>query len=87
MAERKLYGFWKYDCAPFVLGKEIKTIHPNGTIEPVGYDGRIFEPILIVPLEKGIKLQKKLDKATAKYNRKQKEALQELKDSVKDILN
>lgn len=29
MTKQKLYGFWKYDCVPFVLGDEIKTIHPN----------------------------------------------------------
>lgn len=53
----KMYAFWKYDIPPFLLGGEVKEIQEDGCVSVVGYTSR-FKPVLIVPIEKGIKLQK-----------------------------
>lgn len=81
----KLYAFWKYDRAPFLLGDEVSKVYEDGSVSVVKYSYR-FKPVLIVPLEKGIKLQKKLNKANAKYNKVVGEAYQELREVVKSIM-
>lgn len=79
----KLYAFWKYDVPPYLLGGEVKEIK-NGYVYPVGYNGG-FKAVKIVPFEKGIKLQKKLNKAFAHYRETVNEANAELKETVKKI--
>lgn len=80
----KLYAFWKYDLPPFLLGGEVEEIRPNGEARIKGYTGW-FKTIKIVSLEKGIKLQKKLNKAKAKYVKAMALADKVLRDSVKGI--
>lgn len=80
----KLYAFWKYDRPPYLLGDEVSQIHEDGSVSVVKYTYR-FKPVVILPLEKGIKLQKKLNKANAKYNKVVDEAYRELKSVVKSI--
>lgn len=80
----KMYAFWKYDIPPFLLGGEVKEIQEDGCVSVVGYTSR-FKPVLIVPIEKGIKLQKKLDKANAKYKKVVANATEDLRALVKKI--
>lgn len=80
----KMYAFWKYDIPPFLLGGEVKEIQEDGWVSVVGYTSR-FKPVLIVPIEKGIKLQKKLDKANAKYKKVVANAKEDLLALVKKI--
>lgn len=80
----KMYAFWKYDIPPFLLGGEVKEIQEDGCVSVVGYTSR-FKPVLIVPIEKGIKLQKKLDKANAKYKKVVATAKEDLLAVVKKI--
>ena len=80
----KMYAFWKYDIPPFLLGGEVKEIQEDGCVSVVGYTSR-FKPVLIVPLEKGIKLQKKLNKANAKYKKTVTIAKEDLLAVVKEI--
>lgn len=83
--ENKLYAFWEYDRPPYLLGDEVSQVHEDGSVSVVKYPYR-FNPVLIVPLEKGIKLQKKLNKANSKYKKIVDEATKELKDAVKAIV-
>lgn len=86
MDENKLYAFWKYDRPPYVLGGEVKELDKEGCVTTVNFGPRMrFRPLKIVPLEKGIKLQKKIDKAYAKYKRIVNEAETALKTVVKDV--
>ena len=87
MQGNKLFAFWRYDTPPYLLGAEVVKVDKNGFVEALGYNGFKFKPVLIVPLEKGIKLNKKLKKAEAKYRRKMEEAKTELDLTVKEILN
>ena len=80
----KMYAFWKYDIPPFLLGGEVKEIQEDGCVSVVGYTSR-FKPVLIVPIEKGIKLQKKLNKANAKYKKIVATAKEDLLAVVKKI--
>lgn len=82
----KLYAFWKYDLPPYLLGGEVEEVDKDGLVTIAnGYDGMKFSPVKIVPLEKGIKLQKKLDKATAQYNNEIIIAKKKLNEVVKTI--
>lgn len=79
----KLYAFWKYDVEPFLLGAEVEDMK-GSLVKPKGYTGW-FKTVKIVPLEKGIKLQKKLNKAKAKYMKITQQADNELRETVKEI--
>ncbi len=81
----KLYAFWKYDTAPFLLGGEVEEVSNDGYVVIKGRTGCKFKPVLIVPLEKGIKLHKKLNKAEAKYINALNTAKEELLAVVKEI--
>lgn len=81
----KLYAFWKYDIPPFLLGGEVTEVREDGYVTIKGHEGYKFKSELIVPLEKGIKLQKKLDKANAKYKQTIATAKEELLAVVKEI--
>lgn len=80
----KMYAFWKYDLPPYLLGGEVEEIRPDGVARIKGYTGW-FRTVKIVPLEKGIKLQKKLNKAKAKYMKVTQQADNELRETVKEI--
>ena len=79
----KLYAFWKYDRPPYLLGGEVEEVKDN-MVRVKGYTGW-FRTVKIVPLEKGIKLQKKLNKAKAKYMKITQQADNELRETVKEI--
>lgn len=79
-----MYAFWKYDVPPYLLGAEVEEIGPNKDVVRVKWYG-LVKPTIILPLEKGIKLQKKLDKAHAKYRKAVSDANAELKSVVKEI--
>ena len=81
----KMYAFWKYDTPPYLLGGEVEGIKEDGYVTIVGRTGYEFKPVLIVPLEKGIKLQKKINKANAKYRKTVDTAKRELLDVVTEI--
>lgn len=79
----KLYAFWKYDMPPYLLGGEVEEVKDN-MVRVKGYTGW-FKTVKIVSLEKGIKLQKKLNKAKAKYMKITQQADNELRETVKEI--
>lgn len=81
----KLYAFWKYDIPPFLLGGEVEEVLEDGCVIIKGRTGYKFKPVIIVPLEKGIKLHKKLNKAEAKYRNAMNIAKEELLAVVKEI--
>lgn len=81
----KLYAFWKYDTPPYLLGGEVESIDEDGIVTVKGYSSSRFRPVKIVSLEKGIKLQKKLNKAEEKYRRIVKDANDELRSVVRYI--
>lgn len=81
----KLYAFWKYDVPPYLLGGEVIEVREDGYVTVVGHTGCKFKPVLIVPLEKGIKLQKKLNEAEAKYRKSVDTANKGLRSVVKEI--
>ena len=60
---KPLYGFWKYDSAPFILGGNIKSITKNNRITVEGYTGYEFKPLFITTKEKGEEIQKRIDTA------------------------
>lgn len=75
----KFFVFWAYHPFPAVLGAPVQRIHDNGTVEPVGYPGYAFKPVLILPLEEGerrlarltaaaLDCEKKLKAVRAEYN-------------------
>lgn len=81
----KLYAFWKSDVPPYLLGGEVEEVREDGYVTVVGYTGYKFRPVLITPLEKGIKLQKGLNRAKAKYKKAVDAANEELHNVVKEI--
>lgn len=85
---KPLYGFWKYDSAPFILGGNIKNITEDKciTIEG-GYTGYKFKPLVITTKEKGEEIQKRIDAAEKIYREKLNNALVELRQTINDTFN
>lgn len=80
-----LYAFWKYDTPPYLLGGEVIEVREDGYVTIEGHAGYKFKPVSIVPIEKGIKLQKKLNKAETKYKKAVNAAREELLTVVKEV--
>lgn len=81
----ELYAFWRYDCPPFVLGGKVKEIKDNGDVIINAYYPRVFTPIAILPLEKGLMLQEKINNIDAKYKAIIQNAKQELNNNIDNI--
>lgn len=81
----RLYAFWKYDVPPFLLGGEVEEVLEDGYVVIKGRTSYKFKPVIIIPLEKGIKLHKRLNKAEAKYRKAINAAKEELLVVVKEI--
>jgi len=57
-----LYAFWPYDQYPYFLCGEVTKMHESGAVETVGFGpGHRFMPVLIRPLNAGLRLREKLD--------------------------
>lgn len=71
---QKLFAFWKYDGFPYMLGAEVVRFTENGRVVAKGFEGyATFEPIAIIPLDRGLELKAKLEKLRAEQ-RKAEEA-------------
>ena len=60
----KEFAFWRYDQFPYVLGAEVldkKEEFGKLCIEAKGYETYRFYPLIVMPLDEGLLLQKKLD--------------------------
>lgn len=84
---KPLYGFWKYDQPPFILGGNIKSITEDHHIAIDNYIGYTFKPLVIVPKEKGEEIQKRINAAEQAYKEKINNALAELKQTINDTFN
>ena len=81
-----LYAFWKYDLPPFLLGGIVELINEDGYVKIKDrYDGMRFKPTVLVPLEKGLVLQQKLDEAQTVYEKETKAAKEKLLNVVNGI--
>ena len=38
----RVFAFWSYDGFPYVLGAEVRHVHPDGLVSVVGYPGFRF---------------------------------------------
>ena len=65
----ELYAFWKCDIPPYLLGGRVAEVKEDGYVIIEGDPRFKYNPVKIVPLNEGIKLQKKLNKAEAKYRK------------------
>lgn len=81
-----LYAFWKYDLPPFLLGGIVELINEDGCVKIKDrYDGMRFKPAVLLPLEKGLALQQKLDEAQTVYEKETKAAKEKLLNVVNGI--
>lgn len=81
-----LYAFWKYDLPPFLLGGIVELIDEDGHVKIKDrYDGMRFKPAVLLPLEKGLALQQKLDEAQTVYEKETKAAKEKLLNVVNGI--
>lgn len=84
---KPLYGFWKYDQPPFILGGNIKSITEDNHITVRGHIGYQFKPLFITTKEKGEEIQKRINAAEQAYKEKINNALAELKQTINDTFN
>lgn len=84
---KPLYGFWKYDSVPFILGGNIKSITEDDKITVDGYTGYKFTPQVITTKENGEKIQKIIDDAAKTYNDTMHEALATLTQTIDKTFN
>lgn len=86
---KKLYAFWKYDLFPYVLGGEVTDINDDGLVYIESYQAR-FRPILILPFEKGKKINQEIEKIKNSYDNEfkklRKEKLKEIIDICPQLL-
>lgn len=81
------YAFWKYDCAPFLLGGEVEEILDDGRVRIKDrYRGMTFRPALLLPYEKGLEYQKLLDHAEETYRKETRDALQKCRSISNALL-
>src|SRR6185369_9134301 len=58
---KRVFAFWCHDTFPYLLGGEVSDISENGRVETVEYGrGFWFQPVFILPLEKGRQVLKDL---------------------------
>ena len=84
---KHLYGFWKYDKPPFILGGNIKSITEDHRITVRGHIGYQFKPLFITTKEKGEEIQKRINAAEQEYKEKINNALAELKQTINNTFN
>ena len=75
----KYYAFWKTPHPPYLSISEIST---KTQLEHL----TTTHPTMILPLEKGIKIQKKINKAYAKYKASIRAADEELSQTIKSLI-
>lgn len=78
------YAFWSYDLYPFVLSAPVKSFRENGSVEPKGYDGFVFRPLLVVPGEMGRPLGQKLKELEREHAAATKKLNEEFKQKTRD---
>lgn len=83
--DEKYYAFWKYNGIPNLLGGEVTEFKPNGQVSVKGYTGMLFNPVKVVPLDKGLALKRYLDQAERIYREKHKLIQDELNMAVRKI--
>lgn len=66
--EINLYAFWKYDLYPYVLGAPASIMKRQGEVYVDSYQAW-FYPILLLPIESGELLQKKLVQLEKEYDK------------------
>ena len=82
---KNLFAFWKYDTFPYVLGGEISDINEKGLVYVDSYQGW-FKPILILPLDEGVRRNIKLNAIAKEYEEESKILLAKGIDKVKTLL-
>ena len=83
--DMKLYAFWKNDTPPYLIGGEVDRILEDGYVVAKNFGGYKFNPVKIVPLDIGLELKEKLNKAYNEYETARNRALDDLKQVVKEI--
>ena len=68
--DQDLYAFWKYDGPPYYLGSEVMAVTTNGLVRVRGYGQAVFKPVLIVPIENGKAMKKKIDDLSDEFKEK-----------------
>lgn len=56
-----LYAFWNYDTYPYFLCGTVAKMDDDGLVSIKEYGFARFKPVLILPVNAGKRLQKKLD--------------------------
>jgi len=82
---KNLFAFWKYDTFPYVLGGEISDINEKGLVYVDSYQGW-FKPILILPLDEGIRKNIELKAIAKEYEEESKILLAKEIDKIKSLL-
>ena len=81
----ELYGFWKYDLFPYVLGGKVTKLKEN-IIETENYGpGYRFKVIKLMPLVEGLELKEKLNALENDYDLAQEKLKSEYKTKLKAI--
>jgi hypothetical protein len=87
----KLFGFWKYDLFPFMLGGELTEACPVDKYPGPGffycprYQGW-FKPFLVVSEKDGLAMKAKLDALTTQYRLEQEKLLEKFKQEATKIV-
>ena len=80
--EAPLYAFWRYDLFPFVCGASVNKMDERGLVSAPSYGGSWFKPLLLLPHEAGLEIQKVLDASKAEMRRRKEEIEKQIESSL-----
>ena len=62
------YAFWRYDLPPYIIGAKVKIANVDGTVIPVGFQGRRVRPAKILLGKHGEDAMLEVRRLSGEYN-------------------
>ena len=83
--EPTLMVFWEYDRFPYTLCGPVEKILKGGFVKPTNYGGYTFKPLIILPIDEGCEIRKKIEKLSSDYRIAQDKLHREYTKKLKEI--
>ncbi len=82
--KNKYFAFWRDSSFPYILGGTATEIEKDGMVYIEEFQER-FKPVIILPLEQGKEIDKKLEQLTNEYHEAQKKLHNEYIAKIMDV--
>lgn len=79
-------AFWQYDRYPYLLCGTITAMREDGLVKTKEFgQGSLFRPVLILPIDTGLKLKSELERLEQEHIKETKELLLKSKEKLAEI--